>query len=103
MFSRAFQSRGRVRFQIYCRIDGHPSKIYIFTCLSKKLSLHGDAFDLHQESRSSQFTATDASSCTRAPRKDFILHLSKNWHVALHIDLISRHFDDILKFAATGC
>ncbi|TDV72650.1 hypothetical protein EC915_101796 [Pseudomonas sp. LP_7_YM] len=77
--------------------------IYMFTCLSEKLSLHGDAFDLHEEPRSGQFTDTYACPCTSAPRKDFILHLSKDWHVALHIDVISRHFDDILKFAATGC
>ena len=37
-----------------------------------------------------------------APRKDFILHASENWHVAVYIDVISCHFDDIFKFATTG-
>lgn len=58
---------------------------------------------ISEEARSSQFTDTYACPCTSAPRKDFILHASKDWHVAVHIDVISRHFDDILKFAATGC
>lgn len=67
-----------------------------------ELSLHGDAFDLHEKAGSSQFTDTYACPCTSAPGKDFILHASKSWHVAVHVDVISRHFDDIFKFAATG-
>lgn len=93
---------GRVKFHISCRIDEHPSKICIFRCLSEKLSLYGDAFDLHEKAGASQFTDTYACPCTSAPRKDVILHASKNWHVAVHIDVISCHFDDIFKFAPAG-
>ncbi|GFM67589.1 hypothetical protein PSCICJ_37070 [Pseudomonas cichorii] len=67
-----------------------------------ELSLHSDAFDLHEEPRSSQFSDTYACPCTSVPGKDLILHSSEDWHVALHIDVISRHVDDILKFAAPG-
>ncbi|SDA38013.1 hypothetical protein SAMN03159443_00104 [Pseudomonas sp. NFACC15-1] len=31
-----------------------------------------------------------------------IFHPSENWHVAVHIDVISGHFYDICKFAAAG-
>jgi hypothetical protein len=28
--------------------------------------------------------------------------LPEDWHVALHVDVVGRHVDDILKIAATG-
>ena len=68
----------------------------------RKLSLYGDAFDFHEKARSGQFTDAYACPCTSAPRKDFILHASKNRHVAVHIDVVSCHFDNIFKCAATG-
>ena len=71
-------------------------------CRSEELSLHSDAFDLHEKSRASQLTDTYASPCTDSPGKDFILHASENGHMAMHIDVISGHFDNICKIAATG-
>lgn len=68
----------------------------------RKLSLYGDAFDFHEKTGSSQFTDTYACPCTSAPGKDLILHTSENRHVAVHIDVIGCHFDDIFEFATTG-
>jgi hypothetical protein len=72
-------------------------------CLAKNSSLHRDAFDLHEQARSSEFIDPYACPGTGAPWKDFILHASEDWHVAVHVDVISRHVDDILKLTASGC
>ncbi|SFB13106.1 hypothetical protein SAMN03159488_02042 [Pseudomonas sp. NFIX10] len=84
-------------------MDGTPIQdVYIQVPIRKKLSLYGDAFDLHEKARASQFTDTYACPCTSAPGKDLIFHAPESWHMAVHIDVISGHFDDIFKFAATG-
>ncbi|GFM51809.1 hypothetical protein PSCICE_30760 [Pseudomonas cichorii] len=66
-------------------------------------SLHCHAFDLYEQARSSEFADTNACPCTGASWKDFILHTPEGWHVAMHVDVISRHVDYIFKGAATGC
>ena len=75
----------------------------VFRSLPENLSLHGDAFDLYKKPRPSEFSDTDAGPCTSASGEELILHLPEHRHVAVHIDVISRHFDHVLEVATTGC
>jgi hypothetical protein len=63
--------------------------------------LHGDALDLCEQARTSQFGDAYAGPGARTPGKDFILHSSEEWQVPLQVHVVGRHLDDIFESTAT--